>query len=347
MTPCASCQDPHIPLLRDHTVSSSAESNSSTAEPDFFSAQVVARENIATGIWRFTLRRADGTPMGAFSAGSHLTVALPAGMRRNYSLCSDPADTSTWQIAVKRDSAGRGGSVSMVDDVQAGDLIQISAPRNNFALEPRATQFLFIAGGIGITPILSMMLQLARQPGCRFRLIYCTRDEAGTAFREELRQGPLADHVQMHHDQGDLAQAIDLWPVFETPGPEHVYCCGPRGLMESVADMSGHWPSGSIHFESFGVDASVQVNDTAFSVVLQRSGKQITVAANQSLLEALRASGQPITSSCESGTCGSCRTRLLSGESEHRDMVLQDDEKEHNIMVCVSRARSPELVLDL
>ena len=326
---------------------SSAESNTSTVEPEFFSAQVVAKESVASDIWRFTLRRPDGAPMGAFSAGSHLTVVLPVGIRRNYSLCSDPADTRTWQIAVKRDGAGRGGSVSMVDDVQTGDLIQVSAPRNNFALEPRANQFLFIAGGIGITPILSMMLQLARQPGSRFRLIYCTRDEAGTAFREELRQSALIDHVQVHHDQGDPSQAIDLWPVFETPGPEHVYCCGPRGLMESVADMSGHWPSGSIHFESFGVDASAQANDSAFSVVLQRSGKHLTVAANQSLLEALRASGQTITSSCESGTCGSCRTRLLAGDAEHRDMVLRDDEKEHHIMVCVSRSRSPELVLDL
>lgn len=335
------------PLPTKSAVPISIEPLSVAADTDFFTAQVAGKESIATGTWRFTLRRPDGAPMGEFSAGSHLTVLLPAGMRRNYSLCSDPADNVSWQIAVKRDALGRGGSISMVDDVQPGDLIQVSAPRNNFALHPRATQFLFIAGGIGITPILSMMRQLARQPGCAFRLIYCARDEAGTAFREELRQPAFSGHVQIHHDQGDVANAIDLWPVFETPGPEHVYCCGPRGLMEAVADMSGHWPTGTIHFESFGVDASAQANDAAFSVRLQRSGQQFRVAADQSLLEALRAHGQHITSSCESGTCGSCRTGLVAGEAEHRDMVLRDDEKAQHILVCVSRARSSELVLDL
>ena len=184
--------------------------------------------------------------MGAFSAGSHLTVCVPGGMRRNYSLCSDPADPKAWQIAVKREAHGRGGSQRMVDDVHQGDLIQISAPRNNFALHARATRFLFIAGGIGITPILSMMRQLARQPGCQFRLIYCTRDEAATAFRAELREPLFADHVQVHHDQGDPARAIDLWPVFETPGPEQVYCCGPRGLAAGGTDsFNARLPSGS------------------------------------------------------------------------------------------------------
>ena len=309
--------------------------------------RVRGKEAIANGIWRFTLCRPDGAPMGEFSAGSHLTVVLPAGMRRNYSLCSDPADPSAWQIAVRRDASGRGGSISLVDDVQQGDLIEVSAPRNNFALQPRASQFLFIAGGIGITPILAMMLQLAQQPACHFRLIYCTRDAASTAFLKELQNRLFAGRVQMHHDLGDPAKAIDLWPVFETPGAEQVYCCGPRGLMEAVADMSGHWPSGAIHFESFGVDASAQASNHAFTVFLQRSQARLTVAANQSLLEALRANGQRITSSCESGTCGSCRTGLLAGEAEHRDMVLGEDEKASQIMVCVSRARSTELVLDL
>lgn len=330
-----------------HSLPTSAHNPPSITEPDFSSVRVRAREAIANGIWRFTLCQPDGAPMGAFSAGSHITVALPAGMRRNYSLCSDPADASAWQIAVRRDASGRGGSISMVDDVHPGDMIEVSAPRNNFALQPRASQFLFIAGGIGITPIMAMMLHLARQPGCTFRLIYCTRDAASTAFLDELRAPPFERSVQFHHDTGDLANAIDLWPVLETPGPEQVYCCGPRGLMDAVADMSGHWPSGAIHFESFGVDASAQASNHAFSVFLQASQVRFTVAANQSLLDALRANGQPITSSCESGTCGSCRTGLLSGDAEHRDMVLTDEEKVTNIMVCVSRARSAELVLDL
>ena len=316
-------------------------------EPDFFTVKVSRKQVLAEGIYLFELQHPLGEELPAFTAGAHLTVAVPGGVRRNYSLCSNPADRKTWQIAVKRDPGGRGGSVSMTDEVSEGDLIPVSVPRNNFELHPRATQFLFVAGGIGITPILSMMRHLKTQGNDSFKLIYCTRDEENTAFLGELKNSNLAAHVQLHHDRGDISQAMDFWPVFETPGKAHVYCCGPRGLMDAVADMSGHWPSGAVHFESFGVDASVYAANTAFTVRLGKSGQTIPVAADQSILEALRASGVRVPSSCESGTCGSCRTRLLGGEPEHRDMVLTDEEKDTSIMVCVSRARSGELVLDL
>jgi phthalate 4,5-dioxygenase reductase component len=321
-----------------------------TANPDFFELEVVRKDTVADGIYRFELRRpqaAAPSELPTFTAGAHLTVLVPAGMRRNYSLCSHPAERGFYQIAVKRDAAGRGGSVSMADDVHAGAHLRVSAPRNNFELHPRATQFLFIAGGIGITPILSMMRHLLSQGNERFKLIYCTRDAASTAFSTELSSPELAGHVQLHHDHGDIDQAFDFWPVLETPKSIHVYCCGPRGLMDAVADMSGHWPSGAIHFESFGVDATVHAANTAFSVRLNKSGAHVPVAANQTILEALRACGHHVASSCESGTCGTCRTGLLSGEAEHRDMVLSDEEKASQIMVCVSRAKSAELVLDL
>jgi phthalate 4,5-dioxygenase reductase subunit len=204
-----------------------------------------------------------------------------------------------------------------------------------------------VAGGIGITPILSMMRHLKAQGNHQFKLIYCTRDAANTAFLEELNSAEFSAHVRLHHDHGDINNALDFWPVFETPSNAHVYCCGPRGLMDAVADMSGHWPSGSVHFESFGVDASAFPANTAFSVHLQRSGVSVPVSADQSILQALREAGHRVISSCESGTCGSCRTGLLSGQAEHRDMVLTDDEKSSSIMVCVSRATSAELVLDL
>jgi phthalate 4,5-dioxygenase reductase subunit len=192
-----------------------------------------------------------------------------------------------------------------------------------------------------------MMRHLKRQGRNPFKLIYCTRDADSTAFLQELTGTEFAEHVQLHHSHGDAGKALDLWPVFETPGSAHVYCCGPRGLMDAVADMSGHWPSGSIHFESFGVDASVYAADTAFTVRLHKTGVNVPVDAGQSILQALRACGHHVPSSCESGTCGSCRTTLLAGEAEHRDMVLSDDDKTHQIMVCVSRAKSAELVLDL
>ncbi len=313
--------------------------------------RVVSKTAVAQDIWCFELRHPDGLALPAFTAGAHLTVALPSGMRRNYSLCSDPAHRVAYQIAVKRDARGRGGSISMIDEVHEGALLSVSAPRNNFELHPRSNKFLFIAGGIGITPILSMMRHLkARgeaQEQAQFKLIYCTRDALNTAFLADLSGPEFSDQVQVHHDHGDPAQALDLWPVFETPGDAQVYCCGPRGLMEAVADMSGHWPFGSIHFESFGVDASAYAANTAFTVRLHKSGVCVPVTAEQSILQALRASGHRVPSSCESGTCGSCRTPLLSGDVEHRDMVLGEDEKAHQIMVCVSRARAGELVLDL
>ena len=316
-------------------------------EAIFVNLQVVRKEALAGDIALFELRSPDGHDLPAFTPGAHLTVQVPNGARRNYSLCSHPADTRRYQIAVKRDSAGRGGSISMTDDVHPGDLLAVSAPRNNFELHPRATRFLFVAGGIGITPILSMMRHLKSQGNTAFELIYCTRDANSTAFLEELSSPDWIGHVQFHHDHGDINQALDFWPVFETPNNAHVYCCGPRGLMEAVADMSGHWPSGAVHFESFGVDASAHATHNPFNVRLQKSGTTLAVSAEQSILQALRAAGHTVPSSCESGTCGSCRTGLLGGEAEHRDMVLSDNEKSSHIMVCVSRAKGAELVLDL
>ncbi len=321
--------------------------DAASAEPAFINLQVVRKETLAGGIYLFELRSPDGQDLPAFTPGAHLTVQVPNGARRNYSLCSNPADTSFYQIAVKRDNAGQGGSISMADDVQQGDLLAVSAPRNNFELDPRANRFLFVAGGIGITPILSMMRHLKSQGNTAFELIYCTRDADSTAFLQELKNPDLAGHVLIHHDHGDINQALDFWPKFETPTNAHVYCCGPRGLMEAVADMSGHWPSSNIHFESFGVDASTRAANNAFKVRLQKSGTTLAVSAEQSILQALRAAGHAVPSSCESGTCGSCRTGLLEGEAEHRDMILSDSEKSSHIMVCVSRAKCAELVLDL
>ena len=351
MSPEAGLSSPRVrtpATLEKYLLNTTADPSAITNEPPFFEVQVVHKTRVAKDIWRFDLQHADASPLPPFTAGSHLTVQVPGGARRNYSLCSDPADIGTYQIAVKRDAQGRGGSVAMADGVNEGDRLMISAPRNNFELHPRAADSLFIAGGIGITPILSMMRQLKHQ-GHPFKLIYCTRDPENTAFLEELSAPEFAAQVRLHHDQGDIGNALDLWPLFEKPGNAHVYCCGPRGLMDAVADMSGHWPNGAIHFESFGVDASAFAANTAFTVHLQKAGIDLPVAAGQSILEALRVHGVQVPSSCESGTCGSCRTGLLGGAAEHRDMVLSDGEKESQsqIMVCISRATSPQLVLDL
>lgn len=309
---------------------------------------VTEKEEIAGGIFRFELRDPEGRELTPFTAGAHVTVRVPSGANRNYSLSNDPQETDRYVIAVKRDAAGRGGSVSMADDLHVGDRIAVAEPRNEFELSERARSFVFVAGGIGITPILSMMRYLSSTAGPRFKLYYLTRSPEMTAFLEELKGSEWRSQVVIHHDHGDLANAFDFWPVFEKPGSgTHVYCCGPRVLMDSVRDMTGHWPQGSVHFESFGVDQSLAAENKPFRVKLEKSGQTFEIPRDRSILEILRDNGIRAPSSCESGTCGSCRTRLCSGDAEHRDMVLTEDEKSTQIMICVSRAKGEELVLDI
>lgn len=211
--------------------------------------------------------------------------------------------------------------------------------------------YVFVASQEGIAPILAMMRSLKSQGHQQFKLIYCTPDAASTPFLDELTGAEFSPHVTLHHDHGDPNNAFDFWPLFETPTKAQVVCYGSRDLMDAVADMTGHWPTGAVHFENANTSTSSHAANTAFTVRLKKSGQVIPVSAEQSILQALRAAGLHVTSSCESGTCGSCRTGLISGPVEHRDLVLSDDEKASNIMVCVSRALpgsvSPELVLDL
>ena len=322
----------------------SATSGTDAGE-EFFSVRVVRKEQVAQGIFLMELRHPDGDELPPFTAGSHITVLVPNGSRRNYSLCSDPARQDVWEIAIKRDPAGRGGSMSMVDDVQAGQILHVTAPRNNFELSPRARSFQFIAGGIGITPIISMMRHLKSTGNSRFKLLYLARDPDCTAFSRELKE-EFPGQVTIHHDFGDRARALDLWPFLETPSNAHIYCCGPQGLMDAVKDMSGHWTSGTVHFESFGVDARIEASNRPFQVRLA-SGPVFEVGSHESILEVLRKHGIRVSSSCESGTCGSCRVGLLGGLAEHRDMVLQESEHSCQIMVCVSRAKTPEILLAL
>ena len=309
--------------------------------------RVTHKKPLTPDITLFELQNPAGDDLPPFTPGAHIVVETPAGKRRSYSLCSAPQDTRAWQIAVKRDANGRGGSVSLVDEVQEGDLLMASPWSNLFELQSKATEFIFIAGGIGITPILSMIRYLRSQGHENFKLYYCTRDPASTAFLDELHAAGMGKRVTVHHDHGDLNQALDLWPIFERPSRAHVYCCGPQGLMDSVRDMTGHWPSEQIHFESFGATAQGADNNQPFEVLLKKTGERISVPANQSILEALRACGHHVPSSCESGSCGCCRTTLITGEADHRDIVLRPEEHAHHIMVCVSRAKSNELVLDL
>jgi len=309
---------------------------------------VIARsEMVATEIRLFELRRADGGALPEFTPGAHLHLQVPNGASRRYSLCNDPAERQCYVIAVKREASGRGGSISLVDTVRDGGLLTITALRNDFALAGNPASYIFIAGGIGITPILSMIRHLQTSGGKPFKLYYLTRSAELTAFRAELSAPEYRGKVFVHHDNGDPAQAFDLWPVLEQPRGAHVYCCGPRALMEAVRDMTGHWSTAAVHFEDFGAGAAAASDDTAFTVRLARSGATYAVPAGTSILEILRRNGHNIASSCEAGSCGTCRTRLLGGEADHRDLVLAEHERGGEIIVCVSRARGGELILDL
>lgn len=305
---------------------------------------------VARDIRCFELRMPGGEDVPAFEAGAHVCIRTPSGDLRHYSLCNDPQERDRYVIAVKRESQGRGGSRSLVDNVQVGDVLSVNLQENQFALDERARSLLLVAGGIGITPMLSIARALLAEGGRDFRLIVLTRDAQSTAFLDELKSPPLAGHVTIHHDGGDSSRALDLWPLLEKPGAlhgRHVYCCGPQGLMDSVRDMTGHWSLATVHFESFGADTRVRADDKPFDLVLARSGLRLNVPAGRSALQVLREHGVEVISSCESGTCGSCRTTLLGGQADHRDLVLLDEEKASQVMVCVSRAVGDALVLDL
>ena len=319
-------------------------------DPTFMKLAVARAEPAARGIQRFELTAPDGGELPPFTAGAHIRVQTPLGVTRQYSLSNHPDERHRYVIAVKREHDGRGGSMSLVDGVQAGQTVDVGLPENLFELDAKARSFVLIAGGIGITPMMAMARQLSSEGDRPFKLYYLTRDAEGTAFLQDIHDSDFASSVVVHHDQGDPSNGFDLWPVLEKPGAaagRHVYCCGPKALMDAVRDMTGHWPSSNVHFESFGGDTKPHADDQAFSVQLEKDGRSFVVPVGKSILDTLRAEGVHVPSSCESGTCGSCKTRLLGGEADHRDLVLLDEEKGDHIMVCVSRAKSPCLVLDL
>jgi phthalate 4,5-dioxygenase reductase subunit len=308
--------------------------------------RVTRNDKIADGIHLLEFRAADGAALPPFTAGAHVALKTPGGLTRKYSLCNDPAERDRYQIAVKREVNGRGGSIDLIDNARAGDTLLVAAPVNDFGLPPRGQDFLFIAGGIGVTPMRAMIHEL-RGAGKRFRLFYFNRTPEMAAFRDELSTAELKDSVVIHYDQGDPARSFDLKPILkERQNREHLYCCGPRPLMEAVRTMTDHWSPTAVHFEAFSEAETHKATDTAFNVRLARSGKLVEIPADKTILDVLRDNGLDVPFSCETGTCGTCRTKMLAGVADHRDLVLAEHEKTDNIMICVSRAKTDELTLD-
>lgn len=311
-------------------------------------ARVASKSLLCEGVVAIDLVPANGETWPVATPGAHIDVRLPNGIVRQYSICDTESVANRYRIAVQREEGGRGGSKWVHDNLQAGDILPISAPRNTFPLI-EARNYVFIAGGIGITPILSMAFA-ARRAGAAFKLFYCTRAPERTAFRDLLSQGEIASRVDIVHDGGDPGRSLNLPAAIGAfAGDARLYCCGPNGLMgavETVARAQG-WPETSLHFERFA--PAPATSGGAFSVTINSSGEVLAVPPGMSLLDVLRDAGYFVDSSCEQGICGTCRVGVLSGELDHRDQTLSDAERDAgNVMcACVSRARGANLTLDL
>jgi len=305
-----------------------------------FEVVVSAADDAAEAIRRLELRPSAGGDLPAFTAGAHVDVATEGGVLRQYSLANDPAERGRYVIAVQREDRGRGGSRWLHDAVRIGDRLRIGSPRNNFPLDEAAGRHLLIGGGIGITPLMAMIHRL-RAIGAHWRLVYCTRNPARTAFARELGDPALAERVLIHHDQGLPERAFDFAPMLRAARPHsHLYCCGPAPLMAAVRAAAVDWPSERLHFEAFAAEpAAVPGGDGAFTLRIASSGRELLVPAGKSALSVLEEAGFDIPFSCEEGICGSCVTGVLEGAIDHRDFVLSEREQRDGrmMMLCVSR----------
>ena len=291
-----------------------------------------------------------GGLLPSFTAGSHIDVELGNGQERSYSLLNDQNERHRYEIAVLREADGRGGSAWMHDVLRGGDVIRASEPSNLFRLSEAGEHHTLIAGGIGITPILSMATRLA-ELGRDYTLHYCAREPSEAAFADEIaaRHGARA---KFYFDGGDPSRGLDVVSLLaDRPAAAHVYVCGPAGLIRATREAGRDWPMGTIHYELFKgseVDVSTKVAELPFEIVLKRAGKTLLVPADSSILDVLKTAGIRIKSLCREGVCGTCRVTVLSGAIDHRDDCLDDDDREEAMQVCVSRSKAGEtLVLDL
>lgn len=298
----------------------------------------------APGVLSLDLTAPDLAPLPGFEPGSHVDLHLPNGVMRQYSLCGDAGDTSHYRVAVR--SVGGGLSSQFIHrKLRPGELLTVSAPRNNFAFDD-AENYLFIAGGIGITPLLPMMraATAAQKP---WTLLYCNRHDDEAPFLDEIRTlgGTLSLHSSAAGTRLDVASRLA-----NAQADTLVYCCGPERLMLAVEDATAGWPEGSVRFEWFAPRSRpADESSGSFEIVCQASGITLTVPQDKTVLATLHDAGIEVPCSCEQGICGTCEVRVLGGEVDHRDSIQSQSERAANqsMMVCVSRARSPQLLLDI
>ncbi|EKS29670.1 PDR/VanB family oxidoreductase [Afipia felis] len=312
---------------------------------DLRRVRVVAVGYPAADVMTFDLQQADGRSLEPFAPGAHIDVQIPGGPVRQYSLCGKAVASGPYTIAVKKEPESRGGSSGMHERIEIGTLLSIGGPRNHFPLASGSHPNLFIAGGIGITPITAMITELNEQ-NQDWTLHYCARSERHATFYPELTK--LApERVHTHFSEKPI---LDIDALVKQQSPDtHIYCCGPKPLMEAVARATSAWPKEQVHFEWFSAPEINNGPNTTFEVELKRSGVVLTVPPDRTILQVLRDNGYHVDSACEEGVCGTCETVVISGEPEHRDALLSEEERAGNktMMICVSRAKSSRLVLNL
>lgn len=298
------------------------------------------------GIHLYELVAPDGAEMPEFTAGAHIDIRLPNGMVRQYSLCNPQTERHRYVIGVKRDPASRGGSRFMHDELRVGTLLRTGLPRNNFPLAESAAHSVLIAGGIGITPIRSMVDRLQRL-GRSWELHYSVRSRAEAVFLDELRAGH--SRVRLHVDEEVPGMLMDIAEIVrEAPQASHLYCCGPAPMLKAFEAAAATRPESHVHVEYFSSDVPVAA-DGGFSVRMAKSGRIVPVLPGQTILDVLKAAGVNAPFSCAQGVCGTCETRVLDGVPDHRDIILSPQEKASNqtMMICCSGSKTPMLVLDM
>ena len=322
-----------------------------SAQPATLLLKVARKTAEAENVQSFELVDPAGRSLPRFTAGAHLDVHVPGGKVRQYSLCNSPAERHRYLIAVLRTDPTRGGSKAMHEQVNEGDLIEVSAPKNHFPLAQSMKPTLLIAGGIGITPILCMAEHLAGT-GADFHLDYFARSAARAAFVDRIARSSFAGHARLHFSQDEQAQQLRLAALLDTHDAEsHLYVCGSEAFTNAVIKTAREkgWGEQQIHRECFSAEPKDCAGNVAFDVTIASTGRTIRVPAHKSVLAALADSGIHIATSCEQGVCGTCVTRVLEGEPQHRDLFLSEDERRRNdrFAPCCSRANSRKLVLDL
>jgi len=302
----------------------------------------------ARDVMTIELRDPDRAALPPFTAGSHLELHLGNGLIRHYSLFNDPRETDRYCIGVGLAGDSRGGSKLIHETVRVGQILKLGAPRNNFPLVAEAGDVVFIAGGIGITPILSM-IRVCIAEARPWTLHYCARNRARAAFYETLAEMGSAS-VRFHFDDEQQGRRFDARAALQAaPKQAHIYTCGPAPLMDAVAAAGTERPAGHLHFEWFAAAGRDDGADPAFTIRLAQSGREFTVPPGSSILDVLESAGFGLPYSCREGLCGTCRIGVIVGDCDHRDSVLSVAEKAANrsILPCVSRARSPMLELDI